>query len=70
MGCPPLGPTMAIKAVNSLSHYADWTTVTYSGALGGLRLFHSVQCITWCGAVEAPPLYSMRLVFIILDRDD
>jgi cytochrome c oxidase cbb3-type subunit I len=58
------GPLMSIKAVNSLSHYTDWTIGhVHSGALGWVAfisfgaLYHLVP-ILW----KRPGLYSMRLV--------
>ncbi len=58
------GPMMAIKAVNSLSHYTDWTIGhVHSGALGwnGMITFGALYFLTprlW--GREA--LYSLRLV--------
>ncbi len=58
------GPLMSIKAVNSLSHYTDWTIGhVHSGALGWVAfisfgaLYHLVP-VLW----KRPGLYSMRLV--------
>ena len=57
------GPMMSIKAVNSLSHYTDWTIGhVHSGALGLERHDH-VWCAytTWCqncGIVSQ--LYSLQ----------
>jgi cytochrome c oxidase cbb3-type subunit 1 len=60
------GPLMAIKAVNSLSHYTDWTIGhVHSGALGWVAmisfgaLYHMVP-ILW----QKKELYSMKLVSI------
>lgn len=60
------GPLMAIKAVNSLSHYTDWTIGhVHSGALGWVAmisfgaLYHMVP-ILW----KKKELYSMKLVSI------
>ncbi|MBP7710741.1 MAG: cytochrome-c oxidase, cbb3-type subunit I [Rickettsiales bacterium] len=60
------GPLMAIKTVNALSHYTDWTVGhVHSGALGWVAmisfgsLYHMVP-ILW-GKKE---LYSMRLVSV------
>ena len=58
------GPVMAIKAVNSLSHYTDWTIGhVHSGALGwvGFVSFGALYCLTpWLWGRER--LYSNRLV--------
>ena len=57
------GPLMSIRAVNSLSHYTDWTIGhVHSGALGWVgfitfgALYHLVP------ALWGKRLYSMRLV--------
>lgn len=62
------GPMMSIKAVNSLSHYTDWTIGhVHSGALGWVAfisfgaLYHLVP-ILW----KRRELYSMRLVNVHL----
>jgi len=58
------GPMMAIKAVNSLSHYTDWTIGhVHSGALGwvGMVSFGAIYYLTpklW----GRERLYSLRLV--------
>jgi cytochrome c oxidase cbb3-type subunit 1 len=58
------GPMMSIKAVNSLSHYTDWTIGhVHSGALGwvGMISFGAVYFLTprlW----NRERLYSLRLV--------
>ena len=58
------GPMMSIKAVNSLSHYTDWTIGhVHSGALGwvGMITFGAIYYLVprlW----NRPRLYSMRLV--------
>ncbi len=58
------GPMMAIKAVNSLSHYTDWTIGhVHSGALGwnGMITFGAIYFLVpklW----NREGLYSMRLV--------
>jgi cytochrome c oxidase cbb3-type subunit 1 len=58
------GPVMSIKAVNSLSHYTDWTIGhVHSGALGWVAfvvfgaVYHLVPRL-W----KRPELYSLRLV--------
>ncbi len=58
------GPLMSIKAVNSLSHYTDWTIGhVHSGALGWVAfisfgaIYHLVP-VLW----KRSSLYSMRLV--------
>jgi cytochrome c oxidase cbb3-type subunit 1 len=57
------GPLMSVKAVNSLSHYTDWTIGhVHSGALGwvGFVSFGALYClIPW---VWSRPLYSLKLV--------
>jgi cytochrome c oxidase cbb3-type subunit 1 len=62
------GPLMSIKAVNSLSHYTDWTIGhVHSGALGWVAfisfgaIYHLVP-VLW----KKKELYSMRLVNIHL----
>ncbi|MFM2390440.1 MAG: cytochrome-c oxidase, cbb3-type subunit [Pseudomonadota bacterium] len=58
------GPMMSIKAVNSLSHYTDWTIGhVHSGALGwnGMITFGALYFLTprlW----NRPGLYSLKLV--------
>ena len=58
------GPMMSIKAVNSLSHYTDWTIGhVHSGALGwnGMITFGALYFMTprlW----NRPGLYSLKLV--------
>jgi cytochrome c oxidase cbb3-type subunit I len=58
------GPLMSIRAVNSLSHYTDWTIGhVHSGALGwnGLISFAAIYCLVpWLWKRER--LYSMALV--------
>jgi cytochrome c oxidase cbb3-type subunit 1 len=58
------GPLMAIKEVNALSHYTDWTIGhVHSGALGwvGFVSFGAIYCmVPWLW--NRPRLYSMRLV--------
>jgi cytochrome c oxidase cbb3-type subunit I len=58
------GPLMSIKAVNSLSHYTDWTIGhVHSGALGwvGFVSFGALYCLVpWLW--ERKQLYSIRLV--------
>jgi cytochrome c oxidase cbb3-type subunit 1 len=58
------GPLMSIKAVNSLSHYTDWTIGhVHSGALGWVAMisFGAVYCLVpWLWNRKG--LYSMRLV--------
>jgi cytochrome c oxidase cbb3-type subunit 1 len=45
------GPMMSIKAVNSLSHYTDWTIGhVHSGALGWNGMITFAASITWCRA--------------------
>jgi cytochrome c oxidase cbb3-type subunit 1 len=54
---------MSVKAVNSLSHYTDWTVGhVHSGALGwvGYVSFGAIYCLVpW---LWNRPLYSLRLV--------
>ena len=58
------GPLMSIKAVNSLSHYTDWTIGhVHSGAMGwvGFVTFGAVYCLVpWLWKRER--LYSIALV--------
>jgi cytochrome c oxidase cbb3-type subunit I len=58
------GPLMSIKAVNSLSHYTDWTIGhVHSGALGwvGYISFGAIYCLVpWLW--HKKELYSLRLV--------
>jgi cytochrome c oxidase cbb3-type subunit 1 len=58
------GPLMAIKVVNSLSHYTDWTIGhVHSGALGwvGYISFGAIYCLVpWLWNRKG--LYSLRLV--------
>ena len=58
------GPLMSVKAVNSLSHYTDWTIGhVHSGALGwvGYVSFGAIYCLVpWLWNRER--LYSLRLV--------
>ena len=58
------GPVMSVKAVNSLSHYTDWTIGhVHSGALGwvGYISFGAIYCmVPWLWNRER--LYSLRLV--------
>ncbi|MBL9098168.1 MAG: cytochrome-c oxidase, cbb3-type subunit I [Alphaproteobacteria bacterium] len=58
------GPVMSIKAVNSLSHYTDWTIGhVHSGALGwvGFVSFGALYCLTpWLWRRQR--LYSLSLV--------
>ncbi len=58
------GPLMSVKAVNSLSHYTDWTIGhVHSGALGwvGYVSFGAIYCLVpWLW--NKPKLYSLRLV--------
>ncbi|MCA0406554.1 MAG: cytochrome-c oxidase, cbb3-type subunit I [Proteobacteria bacterium] len=57
------GPMMSIKAVNSLSHYTDWTVGhVHSGALGwvGFVSFGAIYCLVpWLWNKK---IYSMKLV--------
>jgi cytochrome c oxidase cbb3-type subunit I len=58
------GPVMSIRAVNSLSHYTDWTIGhVHSGALGwvGFITFAAVYCmVPWLWKKER--MYSDRLI--------
>ena len=58
------GPLMSIKAVNSLSHYTDWTIGhVHSGALGWVAYvsFGAIYCLVpWLW--NRSRLYSLRLV--------
>ena len=67
------GPMMSIKAVNSLSHYTDWTIGhVHSGALGWVG-YHLVRraSTAWCrGCGIASGLYSLQArQLALLDRD-
>ena len=67
------GPMMAIKAVNSLSHYTDWTIGhVHSGALGWVA-FISFGAMYYfsAGAVEASVVVQHASgILPFLDRDD
>ena len=58
------GPLMSIKAVNSLSHYTDWTIGhVHSGALGWVAMvsFGAIYCLVpWLWKRKG--LYSLKLV--------
>ena len=58
------GPLMSVRAVNSLSHYTDWTIGhVHSGALGwvGMVSFGAIYCLVpWLWKRQG--LYSQRLV--------
>jgi cytochrome c oxidase cbb3-type subunit 1 len=58
------GPLMSIRAVNSLSHYTDWTIGhVHSGALGWVAMisFGAMYCLVpWLWRRQT--LHSMRLV--------
>jgi cytochrome c oxidase cbb3-type subunit 1 len=57
------GPVMALKPVNALSHYTDWTIGhVHSGALGwvGFMIFGSLYYLV--PRLWRAPLYSKRLV--------
>ena len=58
------GPLMSVRAVNSLSHYTDWTIGhVHSGALGwvGMVSFGAIYCLVpWLWKRRG--LYSQRLV--------
>ncbi|MBL1235001.1 MAG: cbb3-type cytochrome c oxidase subunit I, partial [Rhodobiaceae bacterium] len=58
------GPVMSIKAVNSLSHYTDWTIGhVHSSALGwvGFVSFGAIYCLVpWLW--KRKELYSLQLV--------
>jgi cytochrome c oxidase cbb3-type subunit I len=58
------GPVMSIKAVNSLSHYTDWTIGhVHSGALGWVAMvsFGALYCLLpWLWKKSG--MYSMRLI--------
>jgi cbb3-type cytochrome oxidase subunit 1 len=66
------GPLMSLRAVNSLSHYTDWTIGhVHSGALGwvGYISFGALYCLVpWLW--NKKQLYSLKLVELaLLDRD-
>ncbi|HHL42715.1 MAG TPA: cytochrome-c oxidase, cbb3-type subunit I [Hellea balneolensis] len=58
------GPLMAVRYVNSLSHYTDWTIGhVHSGALGwnGMVTFGAIYCmVPWLW--KRKELYSLRMV--------
>jgi cytochrome c oxidase cbb3-type subunit 1 len=58
------GPLMAVRAVNSLSHYTDWTVGhVHSGALGwvGMVSFGAIYCLVpWLWKRKG--VYSQRLI--------
>ena len=58
------GPVMSIKAVNSLSHYTDWTIGhVHSGALGWVGFVSfGAHLLPGAVAVESRALYSLKLV--------
>jgi cytochrome c oxidase cbb3-type subunit 1 len=59
------GPMMSIKAVNSLSHYTDWTIGhVHSGALGwnGMITFGALYYPRRRACGTAMRLYSLKLV--------
>ena len=57
------GPLMSIRAVNSLSHYTDWTVGhVHSGALGWMAMVPSVRCTTSFRSCGARGMYSEGLV--------
>ena len=56
------GPMMAIKTVNALSHYTDWTIGhVHSGALGWVALV-SIGCVY----AMLPPLFNRRIYSVKL----
>jgi hypothetical protein len=65
------GPMMSIKAVNSLSHYTDWTIGhVHSGALGWNGMITFAASTTWCRAVEPPAaLFAAHGQLALLARD-
>ncbi|MBL0317979.1 MAG: cytochrome-c oxidase, cbb3-type subunit I [Alphaproteobacteria bacterium] len=57
------GPLMAIKSVNSLSHYTDWTIGhVHSGALGWVAFISFGAIYHMVPVLWKKQLYSMRLV--------
>ena len=61
------GPLMSIKAVNSLSHYTDWTIGhVHSGALGWVAFISFGAIYHLIPVLWNKPLYSMRLVSVHL----
>jgi cytochrome c oxidase cbb3-type subunit I len=54
------GPVMSIRAVNSLSHYTDWTIGhVHSGALGWVGFISFGLSITWCRCCGAVPAFTV-----------
>ncbi|MBI1649369.1 MULTISPECIES: cytochrome-c oxidase, cbb3-type subunit I [Hyphomicrobium] len=57
------GPLMALKPVNALSHYTDWTVGhVHSGALGWCALMAFGSLYHLAGKLWNRPLWSMKLV--------
>ena len=57
------GPMMAIKTVNALSHYTDWTIAhVHAGALGWVALISIGAMYFLIPKLFNRPLYSMKLV--------
>ena len=66
------GPLMSVKAVNSLSHYTDWTIGhVHSGALGwvGYVSFGAIYCLVpWLWNRELYSLQAGQLALLDLDH--
>jgi hypothetical protein len=59
------GPVMSIKAVNSLSHYTDWTIGhVHSGALGWVGMITFGSLYHMLPRLWNTELYSLRLVYV------
>ena len=67
------GPMMAIKAVNALSHYTDWTVGhVHSGAMGwvGMVSFGVIYCLVpWLWGPQRTPVFHDfgQLAFLALN---
>ncbi len=59
------GPMMALKSVNALSHYTDWTVGhVHSGALGWVALISFASLYHMIPRLWNTTLYSLRLVYV------
>ncbi len=59
------GPMMALKSVNALSHYTDWTIAhVHSGALGWVAMITFGSFYHMIPKLWDTKLYSQRLVFV------
>lgn len=59
------GPMMALKSVNALSHYTDWTVGhVHSGALGWVAMVSFGSMYHMIPRLYDTKLYSLRLVYV------